>query len=72
MDMQMPNMNGYEAARRLRSQDVTTPIVAVTANAMMGDEEKCLDAGCDGYLSKPIDRTKLAEIIGQYLKVAVG
>ena len=71
MDMQMPNMNGYEATRQLRSQGISTPVIAVTANAMMGDEEKCLEAGCDGYISKPIDRTKLTEIIGQYLSVAV-
>ncbi|HOL32382.1 MAG TPA: ATP-binding protein [Anaerohalosphaeraceae bacterium] len=67
MDMQMPNMNGYDATRQLRSRGVKTPIIAVTANAMCGDEQKCLDAGCDGYLSKPIDRTKLNEIIGQFI-----
>ncbi len=67
MDMQMPNMNGYDATRQLRKQGVKTPVIAVTANAMMGDEEKCLEAGCDGYISKPIDRAKLNDVISQYL-----
>jgi len=69
MDMQMPNLNGYDAVRQLRSQGIQTPIIAVTANAMTGDEQKCLSVGCDGYLSKPIDRKKLEELIGQYLSV---
>jgi signal transduction histidine kinase len=69
MDMQMPRMNGYDAVRQLRSQGVQTPVIAVTANAMSGDDQKCLDVGCDGYLSKPIDRKKLEELIGQYLGV---
>ncbi|MEN8126457.1 MAG: response regulator [Planctomycetota bacterium] len=72
MDMQMPSLNGYDATRQLRSQGVQTPIIAVTANAMAGDEQKCIDIGCDGYLSKPIDRNKLNELIGQHLKVRVG
>jgi len=67
MDMQMPNMNGYDATRELRKRGVKTPVIAVTANAMMGDEEKCLEAGCDGYISKPIDRAKLNEVVSQYL-----
>ena len=72
MDMQMPNLNGYDATRQLRSQGVKTPIIAVTANAMTGDEQKCMDVGCDGYLPKPIDRNKLDELVGQHLTVQVG
>ena len=69
MDMQMPNLNGYDATRQLRSQGIQTPIIAVTANAMTGDEEKCISVGCDGYLSKPIDRKKLEALLAQYLGV---
>ena len=69
MDMQMPNMNGYDATRELRNKGCNTPIIAVTANAMIGDEDKCMGTGCDGYLSKPIDRTKLAEIVGRYIPI---
>ena len=72
MDMQMPNLNGYDATRQLRSQGVKTPIIAVTANAMTGDEQKCMDVGCDGYLSKPIDRNKLDELVSRHLAVHVG
>ena len=72
MDMQMPNLNGYDATRQLRSQGVQTPILAVTANAMTGDEQKCMSVGCDGYLSKPIDRKKLEELLGQHLAVKAG
>jgi signal transduction histidine kinase/AmiR/NasT family two-component response regulator/HPt (histidine-containing phosphotransfer) domain-containing protein len=67
MDIQMPNMNGYEATKTLRNEGVKTPIIALTASAMSGDEGKCICAGCDDYLSKPIGRRKLLEKIHKYL-----
>ncbi|MBN1123738.1 MAG: CBS domain-containing protein [Sedimentisphaerales bacterium] len=67
MDMQMPTMNGYEASRQIRQEGYEVPIIAVTADAMKGDQEKCLQAGCTEYLSKPIDKTKLIEILQKYL-----
>ncbi|NQV31316.1 MAG: response regulator [Phycisphaeraceae bacterium] len=67
MDMQMPNMNGYEATCILKQRGYKTPIVALTANAMKGDDQTCIDAGCDDYLAKPIDRRELARILAKYL-----
>ena len=67
MDMMMPNMNGYEATKVLRKDNVKTPIVALTANAMKDDDKKCFKAGCDDYLSKPIKRSELLKTIGKYL-----
>ncbi len=67
MDMQMPHMNGYEATRSLKQQGYKAPIVALTANAMKGDGQKCMDAGCDDYLTKPIDCRELPRVLAKYL-----
>ena len=65
MDIQMPFLDGYETTRRLRALGFTRPIVAVTAGAMASDQANCLAAGCSEYVSKPIDRAKLFEVIAR-------
>jgi CheY-like chemotaxis protein len=69
MDLQLPGMDGFELTRRLKSDERTRAIViiALTAYAMKGDEQKARDAGCDGYLSKPIDTTALRAVLARHL-----
>ena len=68
MDIRLPDIDGVEALSRLRADDRTAsiPVLAVTAQAMQGDRERCLAAGFDGYLSKPIDVGQLLEAVSRH------
>lgn len=67
MDMQMPVMDGYEATRRLRQNGYSGLIVAVTGHTRSFDRQKCLDAGCNDYLAKPVDREKLLTMVAEHV-----
>ncbi|NLW85328.1 MAG: response regulator [Planctomycetes bacterium] len=68
MDMQMPEMDGYQATSQLRAMGIRTPIIALTAHTMPTDRQKCLDAGCSEYVAKPIDRQKLLDLLAGLMK----
>jgi CheY-like chemotaxis protein len=69
MDVQLPGMDGLELTRRLKADPATRPIriIALTAYAMKGDDEKAFAAGCDGYITKPIDIERLPAVVRSYL-----
>lgn len=69
MDMQLPGMTGYEVTHRLKANPATAaiPVIALTASAMRGDDLKALEAGCDGYLTKPLDLRAFRDTLGHLL-----
>ncbi len=71
MDLSIPGVDGWECTRRLKADPRTRPIpiIALTAHAMRGDEERAIAAGCDGYLAKPISPKKVVEEVKRYLKL---
>ena len=73
MDMAMPVMDGYTATRLLkRERRMKTPVVALTAHTMKGDREKCLEAGADDYLAKPVDEAGMRDMLARWLKPDIG
>lgn len=70
MDIQMPVVNGFEATKTLREKNISVPIIALTAHTMRGDRDRCIDAGCDDYISKPVDPAQLRKTLIKYLPTA--
>jgi signal transduction histidine kinase/CheY-like chemotaxis protein len=68
MDMEMPELDGYAATRLLRDDGYPGPIVALTAHAMAGQAERCLELGCDQFMSKPVDRAALVALVSGYVR----
>ena len=74
LDLQLPGLDGLSLTRQLRAQPATRDlvIIAVTAHAMLGDEQKALDAGCDGFITKPIDTRELPRRLAELLAAKSG
>jgi len=74
MDMRLPKVSGYDVAQALKAQPETAhiPIVALTSHAMPGDRERALEAGCDGYITKPIDTRTFPGLVRRYLDARAG
>lgn len=75
MDCQMPEMDGYTATRLIRAGEAgqqwqKIPVIAMTANAMVGDRDRCLKAGMNDYLTKPVEMDKLISVLGSYIKAS--
>lgn len=68
LDIQLPGMDGYEVLTELKKINPELPIVAQTAYSMIDDREKCLEAGCNEYLSKPLNLNKLRELVNKYIQ----
>ncbi len=70
MDLNLGGMNGFEATRRLKEDPASArvPVVALTAYAMVGDRERALEAGCDGYIAKPVDVRRLPEQVATFIR----
>lgn len=70
LDINIPGISGLDLARMIRDSDrlASVPIIATTANVLVGDKERCIEAGCDDYLPKPLDIRKLREMLRYYLQ----
>jgi CheY-like chemotaxis protein len=67
MDIKMPGMDGFEATRQIKIIDKNVPVIAITAYAMSGDEERIITAGFDGYLSKPLNKKSLLKKMEEFI-----